>query len=97
MVLLGLGCGQEALKAVALTSGPTGTGVWPGGTKGSNTLGCGQDTGTGVLPGGTKDSSTYSTVTTASVVQHHDVLLRKLASFNLLKIIFKVEIPLSQF
>ena len=90
-------CGQEALKAVALTGGPTGTGVLPGGTKGSNTLGCGQDTGTGVLPGGTKDSSTYSTVTTASVVQHHDVLLRKLASFNLLKIVFKVEIPLRQF
>ena len=37
MVLLGLGCGQEALKAVALTGGPTGTGVWPGGTKGSST------------------------------------------------------------
>ena len=30
MALLGLGCGQEALKAVALTGGPTGTGVWPG-------------------------------------------------------------------
>ena len=84
MVLLGLGCGQEALKAVALTGGPTGTGVWPGYWDWGVTR-------------GTKDSSTYSTVTAASALQHDDVLLRKLASFNLLKIIFKVEIPLSQF
>ena len=35
--ILELGCSQQALKTVALTGGPTGTGVWPGGTEGSST------------------------------------------------------------